>query len=83
MCKRTERDPLLRLFIDEYNLHLLAIPRENAAVGDVYVHDGKRTSAPGSLVHLLTPVFTMPAIVTGEQLADVAGTVSREWSSTK
>lgn len=77
MCKRTEPDPLLRLFVDEYNLHLLAIPRENAAVGDVYVHDGTRTSAPGNLAHLLTPAFTMPGTVVGEQLADVAGTISR------
>lgn len=77
MCKRTEPDPLLRLFVDEYNLHLLAIPRENAAVGDVYVHDGRRTSAPGSITHLLTPPFTMPAHTRGERLADVAGTLSR------
>lgn len=77
MCKRSEPDPLLRLFVDLYNLHLLAIPRENAAVGDLYVHDGRRTSAPGSLTNFLTPHFTLPPVARDERMADVAGTLSQ------
>lgn len=77
MCKRSEPDPLLRLFVDLYNLHLLAIPRENSAVGDLYVHDGQRTSAPGSVTNFLTPRFTVPPVARGERMADVAGTMSQ------
>ena len=77
MCKRSEPDPLLRLFVDLYNLHLLAIPRENSSVGDLYVHDGRRTSAPGSVTHFLTPRFTLPPVARDERMADVAGTLSQ------
>jgi hypothetical protein len=77
MTRRTTDDPLLRLFIDRYHLHLLAIPREHAAVGDVYVEARGRVSAPGRIEHLLMPAFTLPDVRRGERLADVAGQVTR------
>lgn len=77
MTRRTTDDPLLRLFIDRYHLHLLAIPREHAAVGDVYVEADGRVGAPGRIEHLLTPAFTLPEVRRGERLADVAGQLTR------
>lgn len=76
MIKRNTNDPLLRIFLDKYNLNLLSIPRENAGVGDLYVYDGKRVSTPGNVMHFLEPPFKMPDIITGEDMADVTGRVS-------
>ena len=79
MCKRTTPDPLLRLFLDRYGLHLLAVPRAAAAVGDVYAHDGRRTSWVGNFRHLVTPPLELQPQV-GESMADVAGRFTREVS---
>lgn len=76
MIKRNTNDPLLRIFLDRYNLHLLSTPRENAGVGDLYVYDGERVSTPGNVTHFLEPPFKMPDIITGEDMADVTGRVS-------
>lgn len=77
MCKRTTSDPLLRRFLYQYGLHLLAIPRANAEVGDVYISDGRRTAPAGSLRSLLEP----PLLLTpqrDEPMSDVAGQMTRE-----
>lgn len=77
MCKRTTPDPLLRRFLDRYGLHLLAIPRAGAAVGDVYIFDGRRTSPAGHVRHLLEPPLELSP-KGNEPMADVAGRMSRE-----
>lgn len=77
MCNRTTNDPLLRIFLDKYGLHLLSIPREKAQVGDLYVHDGKRVSTPGQVKYFLDPPLTMPHPVTGESMADVVGQLTQ------
>jgi hypothetical protein len=74
MSRRNSDDPLLRAFLDAYKLNLLAIPRENAQVGDVYVNTPTGISTPGALQFLLTPKFNMPKIETGEKMTDIAGT---------
>ena len=75
MCKRTTTDPLARV-LDRYGLNLLSIPHEKAAVGDLYVFDGTRTTAPGSVEHFLDPPVEIPPATKGEHMADVAGEVS-------
>ena len=62
MSRRDSEDPLLRAFLDAYKLNLLAIPRENAQVGDVYVHTKDGVSVPGSLQYILTPEFVLPKV---------------------
>lgn len=78
MCKRdaASRDPLLRLFLEKYHLNLLSVPRENSDVGDLYIHDGKRTGSPGKLASFLARPFQMPTITRGEELASIAGNLS-------
>jgi hypothetical protein len=77
VCKRTTADPLLRRFLDHYGLHLLAIPRSGAAVGDVFLSDGRRTAPVGAVRNLVTPApdVTIPTI--GEPMADIAGRLTR------
>ncbi len=55
MCRRNTQDPLIRAFLDTYGLNLLAIPRADAAVGDLYVVTNDSISAPGALSTVLTP----------------------------
>lgn len=76
MWKRNTDDPLMRLFLDKYYLHLLSVPRENVAVGDLYVHDGKQVFAPGKVTYFLEPPLEMPPVTTGEKMADVSEIVS-------
>jgi hypothetical protein len=80
VCRRSAAscDPLLRVFLERYHLNLLAVPRENADVGDVYVHDGKRAGSPGQLASFLTHPFRMPQITRGEELAALSGTMSNQ-----
>ena len=54
--------------------NLLAIPRANAQVGDVYVDTPKGIATPGALQFLLKPKFEMPKITTGEKMTSIAGT---------
>ena len=75
-CKRNGSDPLLRMFLDEYHLNLLSIPRENSAVGDLYVYEGGRVCSPGNIAFFLDSPFEMPQLHENEPMADVAGTLS-------
>jgi hypothetical protein len=72
-CKRDTTDPLLRLFLDRYHLHLLAIPRENIDVGDAYLEHKGVVTTPGRLAAILTPELVLPEIGRGERLADIVG----------
>jgi hypothetical protein len=76
MCTRDTTDPLVRLFLDKYGLHLLPQPREGVAVGDVYPHYGGTTHAAGRYSALLPRPFKLPKIHSGEKAADISGTVS-------
>ena len=76
MWRRNTDDPLMRMFLDRYHLHLLYVPREGVAVGDLYVYDGRRVSSPGKVTYFLEPPLEMPPITIGEHMADVSGIVS-------
>lgn len=77
MCKRTTPDPLLRKFLFQYGLHLLATPRAGVEVGDVYISDGRHTAPAGSLRSLLEPPLEL-APKRNEPMSDVAGHMTRE-----
>ena len=77
-CRRSTDDPLLRLFIDRYHLHLLAVPRQGSAVGDLYVEQRGVVGTPGYIGGILTPGFELPPYRTGERLADIAGQLTRD-----
>ena len=76
MCRRTTEDPLVRSFLDTYGLNLLARPREDVAIGDVYMYGDGRVSIAGSVTHLLEPKPEMPRRNLNEQMADIRGKAS-------
>ncbi len=75
MCRRTTGDPLARMFLDQFSLNLLQIPRENARVGDLYAVLGDRALPPGRTGDILDPSPELPELKT-EPLGDLAGVVS-------
>jgi hypothetical protein len=77
-------DPLLKVLLERYRLNLLSLPREKASVGDLYVQEGnsRYVSTPGSVTNFLEPPFEVPPITTGETMAGVSGTTSRDASGT-
>jgi hypothetical protein len=77
MSRRDTTDPLLKAFLQDYKIHLLAIPRRDATIGDVYVHTKKGVSAPGHLRSLLKPAPRMPRPNLGEPLAHITKTQTR------
>ena len=77
MSKRNTTDPLLKAFFDKYKLNLLAIPRRDAMVGDVYVDTKEGVLAPGRLSSLLHPSPKMPDVKVGEPLAYIKTTETR------
>jgi hypothetical protein len=76
--KRNTDDPLIRTFIDKYNLHLLSIPRANVGIGDLYRYDGRQVSYPGKISYFLDPLFEISNITSGEKMADISGTTSKK-----
>jgi hypothetical protein len=79
MCKRTTTDPLVRAFLDRYGLNLLMVPREGAAIGDLYVTQGPRVLPPARVEEFLQPAVTLPP-ARQEVLADLAAVTSRKMS---
>lgn len=81
---RNSDDPLLQSLLKKYRLNLLSIPRDNAAVGDLYVQNPNSNfvSTPGSITNFLTPNMEIPEnkIKKDEQLADVVGQISKDIS---
>ena len=76
MWKRNAKDPLARLFVDRYGLHVLSRPREAVSVYDVFPVAGNRAASPGSLSAFVGAQPPLPEIRRGEMLADVCGTTS-------
>lgn len=77
MSRRDTSDPLLEAFFKDYKIHLLAIPRQDARVGDVYVDTKQGVTAPGHLRSLLKPAPKIPSPRVGERLAQIARTQTR------
>jgi hypothetical protein len=80
MSRRDTTDPLLRAFLDDYKLNLLAIPRRDAKIGDVYVQTKQGIAAPGQLRSLLTPAPKMPPANKGEPIAQITKKQTRALS---
>jgi len=76
MCKRSTDDPLVRMFLDRYKVNLLALPRERAFCGQVYVRDGRRVSSGAQIAGLVEPAVTLPPVFEGERLTALAGELS-------
>lgn len=76
MWNRNSKDPLARLFIERYGLHVLARPRQAVAVFDVFPVAGGRAASPGSLAAFVGADLSLPEIRRDERLADVSGTTS-------
>lgn len=77
MSRRNSTDDLLRIFLNDFRLNLLSIPRENAFVGDTYVESPAGLTGPGNLRYLLTPKFEMPAVRCNETMSAIDGTWSQ------
>jgi hypothetical protein len=77
LLKRNTDDPLIRSFIDRYNLHLLSIPRANATIGDLYRYDGNKVDTPGKIIYFLEPSLEISNIITGETMANIHGEISK------
>lgn len=76
MCKRNSDDPLVRMFLDRYKLNLLALPRERAFCGEIYVRQRRRVSSGAALDGLVEPNVTLPPTFEGEQLSALEGELS-------
>jgi hypothetical protein len=76
MCKRTTTDPLVRQFLDRYKLNLLAVPRENARCGQIYLRSGTRVSSAVDVTELLDAPTSLPPQFDDERLGDLAGFLS-------
>lgn len=80
MCKRSTGDPLVRTFLDRYNLNLLPLPRAGIECGDLFRRgaDG-RVSSEFALSTVVTPAMTAELLLdTGEPLGALEGTLSQE-----
>jgi len=77
MCKRSNpTDPLVRRFLQTYNLNLLPLPRPVARPGELYVKTaGKVKATPGRIDALIEPEVDLPEPYS-EQLPDLSGVVS-------
>ena len=67
--------------MDQYQINLLSVPRENATLGDVYVREGdsKRLSFPSHISSFLDPHFVMPPATNDETFGNnISGITSNE-----
>ncbi len=77
MCKRTNpTDPLVRKFLQTYNINLLPLPRAVARPGELYVKTaGKVKATPGWIGELVEPEVDLDDAYS-EKLPDLNGVVS-------
>jgi hypothetical protein len=80
MCKRSTADPLVRKFLDTYKINLLAVPREHARCGQVYLRRDNRVSSAVDITELLDTSVELPPQQDGETLADLSGSLSNRVS---
>jgi hypothetical protein len=77
MCRRDTDDILVRKFLDHYQVNLLSLPGRRVECGSVYIKEGRRITAPGSLNDIVEPAVTLGPPFVESSLADLSGT----WSS--
>jgi hypothetical protein len=76
MCRRDSTDQLVRNFLDHYQVNLLAMPGRRVTCGSVYIKEGKRVTAPGSLADIVEPAIELGQPFHEPDLADLSGTWS-------
>lgn len=76
MCRRSEKDPLIRLLTDRYRLNILRVPRGGIDVGDLLVDDSGGLRHLGAFARFFDPPLKLPDLGS-EPLAPVSGEVSR------
>src|SRR3954447_25077709 len=81
MCKRSDDDPLVRHFVDQYRLNLLSIPRADADPGDLYVRDHHGLAAPGAPAGFVPRAPQLPEPRRGEAVTGLSGKLSRRVST--
>ncbi len=82
MCKRATKDPLVRLFLDRWRLNPLAVPREHAEPGDLWIKRGRQVTGPLELAPLLVAPIDLPPARRGERLGDIDATSSHAYDVT-
>ena len=76
MWRTKTADPLGKLLFEKYHMHILARPRENVSVFQIFgVRDGEALQA-GSIESFLRSSFEKPEVVIGEKVLDIDGTTS-------
>jgi hypothetical protein len=80
MCKRSDPDPLVRLLTDRYKLNILRVPRQEMAVGDLLVRDGRDLRRVGSIRSFFDPPLELPEVEPAA-LAEYAGQQSSSLSA--
>ena len=80
MCRRDTNDILIRRFLDRYQVNLLSMPGRRVRCGSVYIKQGGRITAPGSLDDIIEPTVTLPDPFPEDDLADLSGTWSNSVS---
>jgi len=76
MCRRDTNDVLIRRFLDRYQVNLLSMPGRRVQCGSVYIKEGGRLAAPGSLNDIVEPKITLEKPFVEDQLPDLSGTWS-------
>lgn len=76
MCRRDSTDVLIRRFLDLYQVNLLSMPGRRVACGSVYIKEGKRVTAPGSLSDIIAKGIILDKPRVDPDLADLRGTWS-------
>jgi hypothetical protein len=76
MCRRDTNDVLVRRFLDQYHVNLLALPGRRVRCGSVYVKDSARLTAPGRLNDIVKPPVTLPEPFAEDRLPSLSGTWS-------
>jgi hypothetical protein len=73
MCKRSNPDPLARIFLERYRMNLLAMPGNRVRCGSVYVKQGRSFTAPGDLADLVEPDLQLPPPYRESDLPELRG----------
>jgi hypothetical protein len=76
MCRRSEKDPLVRLLTDRYRLNILRVPRAGIDVGDLLVDDSGDLRYMGEFSRFFDPPLELPELEE-EALAPLNGESSK------
>jgi hypothetical protein len=80
MCRRSEKDPLVRLLTDRYRLNILRVPRAGIDVGDLLVDDSGDLRYMGEFSKFFDPPLELPE-PEEEPLAPLSGESSKAISA--